>query len=67
MTITAEQLQVAGITVIVLIGLGFLGWVVRAAIRMHGGNPVYMLPDDSDDDAPGADDDDADGSHGDPH
>ena len=63
MELTVEQLQIAGIVVIVLMALGFLGWLVRTVIRMQRGNPVYLLPDHSHDDDNAADDNEGDDGH----
>jgi hypothetical protein len=60
MQITVQQLQIAGIVVVVLVALGLIGWIVRAVIGMHRGHPVYMLPDTSHEDDNVADDNDND-------
>ena len=68
MRITVEQLQIAGIVVIVLIGLGFVGWLVRRVVGISRGHPVYILPDHGNHDDNAADDNDDDGeTHGHPH
>ena len=61
--LTPFHMQVAGIAVIVLAGLGLLWWIVHAVMGMHRGRPIYMLPDthpdthdadqDDEDDHPG--------------
>ena len=59
--LTPQHLQVAGIVVIVLIGAGFLWWVVHAVMGLHRGRPIYMLPDTHPDEHDDEPDDDADG------
>jgi hypothetical protein len=67
MTITVEQLQIAGIVVVVLIGLGFVGWLVRTVVGVSRGSPVYMLPDTSNNTDDNAADDNEDPDHVDIH
>lgn len=47
--LTPFHLQVIGAVILIGIGLGFLAWVVRRAIGIHRGRPIYMLPDTSPD------------------
>ena len=62
MDVSPLTLQVAGILIVVLMGVGMLFWLVRAAIGIHRGEPVYVLPDDHESEAnvEGADDDEQD-------
>jgi hypothetical protein len=66
MQITVEQLQIAGIVVIVIMALAFVGWLVRSVIGISRGSPVYMLPDTGNDDDNAANDND-DPDHTDVH
>ena len=61
MELTPFHLQLAGIAVVVLLGLGFLWWVVRAVMQWHNGRPLYVLPEQRDEHAHDDDDDDGDG------
>ena len=66
MTVTAEQLQVAGALILVLIALAFIWWLVRFAVaRSKRGQTAYWLQPDADNDPDDDDieDDDA-GVHG---
>lgn len=56
MTFTPEHMQIAGIVVLVAIGLGMLWWIVHIVLGLHRGRPIYILPETSEDD----DDDDDD-------
>jgi hypothetical protein len=45
MDLTPLHMQVAGVAIIVAMGLGFLFWTARAMLGLHRGYPVYVLPD----------------------
>jgi uncharacterized membrane protein YqiK len=62
-TITATQLTIAGVVVLVLVGGAVLWWVVRALMGWHSGRALYWLGQPRDDDA-AEDDDDPDDSTG---
>jgi hypothetical protein len=61
--LTPFHLQVAGIAVVVLLGLGFLWWIVRSVIQWHNGRPLYVLPETQHDDHAHEDDDGDDETH----
>lgn len=63
--LTPFHMQIAGIAVLVLAGLGFLWWVVHTVMGLHRGRPIYMLPDIHPDehDAEPDDEDDGEGGH----
>jgi hypothetical protein len=66
MTVTPEQLQVAGVVILILVALAFSWWLVRVAIgRTKRGQTAYWLQPDADNDPDDDDieDDDA-GVHG---
>jgi len=60
MTIEPVHLQIAGIVFLVLVGIGFVLWIVRAVMGWQPGRHIYMLPDRDDED----DDRDGDGLEG---
>jgi hypothetical protein len=59
MIFTPEHMQIAGIVVLVAIGLAMLWWIVHIVLGLHRGRPIYILPETSEDD----DDDDNDDDH----
>ena len=62
MHLTVDQLQLAGIALLVLMGAGLLLWFVRAAIGWRDGSPVYILPDTTEEDTQDDEDGDGDGT-----
>jgi hypothetical protein len=53
MTIGPAEWTIAGIVVLVLTGIAFLFWIVRAVMGRQRGRTIYVLPDpdpDKDDD-----------------
>jgi hypothetical protein len=65
MTLTPEHLQIAGIVIVVLIGLALLWWLVRVTVaRPKRGQTAYWLqPRDEDNDRDDDIDDDDSGVH----
>ena len=64
MEISVTTLQIAGIAILVLIGFGFIFWMVRSTIVTKRGRTLYMLGEAvnrDDDDDEDKDDDDSEG------
>lgn len=63
MTLEPIHLQIAGVVVLVLVGIWFVRWITRAVGQPKRGRALYMLgevdsrPDDRDDDDDDDDDD----------
>lgn len=66
MTLEPIHLQIAGVVVLVLVGIWFVRWIMRAVGQPKRGRALYMLGevdnrtddrDDDDDDGDGDDDD----------
>jgi hypothetical protein len=58
MTLTPLHLQIAGVVILIALGVATLWWIAHIVIGRLRGRPIYMLPD-TDPDA--QDDDDPEG------
>jgi hypothetical protein len=61
MNVSVTSLQIAGIAILALIGLGFIFWIVRSTIESKRGRTLYMLGEAGRQDDDQDDDDDAEG------
>jgi uncharacterized membrane protein len=44
-TLTPFHLQIAGVAILVLLGVGTIWWIARIVIGRLRGRPMYMLPE----------------------
>jgi hypothetical protein len=49
MTVGPAEWTIAGIIILVLTGIGFLFWIVRAVMAWQRGRAIYILPDNDPD------------------
>ena len=60
MAFTPFHLQIAGVAILVIVGVATLWWLVHIVIGRLRGRPIYMLPEADPDTQ---DDDDPDNGH----
>ena len=59
MTLTPFHLQVAGIAILVIVGVATVWWIAHIVIGRLRGRPIYMLPEANPDSQDNDDPDDA--------